>query len=175
MIEIVTRAFILDKEPHRELDSRVTLYTEALGLIEGNATSTRKSTSKLGSHLEPLGYSTVRILKKNNFQIADALSHGSLPRTRKLVHLLQCLKAYISFEEPDQLLWEFFVALHAKQDISLKTLLTNWGFNPEEATCHLCSRTKPRYFSAHAFFICRRCAGTNSVTLVDYLTPFHLP
>lgn len=175
MIEIVTPAFVLDREPRRELDSRATLYTKAMGLIEGYAKSARKTTSKLGSHLEPLEYVTVRIFKKVNFQITDALGQGSLPRTRRTIQLLQCLRAYLAPEEPDQFLWEFFIALQAGRDVALKSLLAHWGFDSKATTCHACNRAGPRYFSAHAFFICHRCVGANPAALIDYRNPLRQP
>jgi DNA repair protein RecO (recombination protein O) len=57
-----TLAIILKREPFRERDSKVTLFSLEHGLMAVVARGTAGTLSKLAGHLEPLSVSTVRVV-----------------------------------------------------------------------------------------------------------------
>jgi recombinational DNA repair protein (RecF pathway) len=158
MTEIVTEAIVLSKEPRREIDNRIFLFTESHGLLVANATSTRKPTSKLSAHLEPLNLVQVRIVKKNNFQITDALKIGSLPKTSEALSLLNFVKTFFSHEEPDRSVWNVLRdGSLGGQKISTRAILHLLGFDPESAECSACNKKNLLSFSVSGYFFCINC------------------
>lgn len=170
MNEYITEAIVIDKEPRRESDSRVFLYTESLGLVAANATSTGKITSKLAAHLEPLNFIQLRLIQKNNFRIADALKIGSFPKNPAVINILQFVKSFFAQGEADPELWALFKKnIKDKNIITAESMLNILGFNPALSECHICAGSSPRYFSAVGYFLCDKCLMSNGAfrTLLD--------
>lgn len=164
MKEVVTDAVVLDTEPQGEADTKVFLYTRELGKVLARAKSVRKITSKLAAHLEPLTLVKLRLIEKNGFQIADALMADRLPASHlKILALINGL----TFEgEPDYHLWSLIKSGVNSPSAFLKIL----GFDPLLATCALCSRANPEYFSfGDQSFFCKSCLppGLDSKIYLD--------
>lgn len=151
MREYLTRAIVLDKEPVKEIDQRVTLFTELLGKISANVTSGRKITSKLSGHLEPGNIVQVRLAKTHAFQVADALKQGVFPGN---IQALKVLRAMTLEGAPDPELWDVAMRVAPSAHMILKSL----GFDAEHAACELCSEGKPSYFIfAQSLYCCDDC------------------
>lgn len=164
MTEYITEAIVIDKETRGEADTRVFFYTERLGLIGANAKSARKVTSKLASHLEPLNLVLVRLIEKNNFQIADALKISAFPKTKSVVTLFQFIKAFFVHSEPDPVLWSLFKeSIESEKSIVTESMLRILGFDPALAQCHTCDGNSPRYFSTAGYFVCHNCLPRNQI------------
>jgi DNA repair protein RecO (recombination protein O) len=172
MLDLTTRAIILDKENVGEFNTRIFLYTEKLGSVVAYATATRKITSKLAAHLEPLTIVDVRLLEKRNhsFQIGDALIVVN-PLNLKLFpdralgfsKIISILKESSFIGSPDLETWELFLDMLTSENegaISqyIVKFLTVLGFNPKHASCVRCASLEPKYFLVQDFyFYCSAC------------------
>ncbi len=165
MQEYTARAVILRKEPARELDLRVTMFTDQFGKITAKATSGRKITSKLSAHLEPGTLSFIRLAEKGGLQLTDALKQAKLPLTPQDLHALDLL---LPSEEEDPNLWEVFTKLagdsagNATWDWPQVLALLGW--DPREALCEKCHVRRPEYFALQSQSLyCAQCAATSRI------------
>ncbi len=65
----LTNGVVLKRSDYREVDRRITLYTEEYGKIEAVARGVKKSTSKLAGHLEPFSCSSFMLARGRVFDI----------------------------------------------------------------------------------------------------------
>ena len=152
MREYFTESLVLDKEPSGESDTRVFLYTQIFGKVIAKATSSRKITSKLAGHLEPLNLVKVRLIEKNSLQIADALKFDSLET--KYLGILKLINETAAEYNPDSQLWSLIKNKNCAHDQILKVS----GFDPVFALCANCGRAKPDYFVfKESSYLCRIC------------------
>ena len=169
MLDLTTRAIVLDKENVGECNSRIFLYTEKLGSVVGYATATRKLTSKIAAHLEPMNIIDVRLVEKKNrsFQIGDALiiekSKMIFENSSAIFKIMSILKESSFAGNPDEETWELFYAmLVRKNELAIHEYVTKFltvlGFNPKYSLCARCATPKPDYFLLQDFyFYCRAC------------------
>jgi len=177
MLELTTEAIVLKKEDLGEHDSRVFLYTKDLGRIAAKATSSRKITSKLASHLEPLGHVNVRLVSKKDvfdsrgFQLVDALiieNYGSRSEggdsLRQLLKVGDLLAVSAPEGIPDLELWDFLNKVLAESlGLSVKEMLKFLGFDSQFSSCEFCLKTSPEYFYPIGnLFVCRHCSHSRS-------------
>lgn len=179
MDEFVTEALVVDKEDSGEYDARVFLYTEMLGGVSAKVTSSRKITSKLSAHLEPLTFSTVRLIQKgeggNSFQVADALTADRCGGWRASpdafcagLRLISVLKDSGFSGDTDPQLWaelrEIFGAPPTRPFMDYaRRLLAVLGYDTRYALCGRCAMARPAQFSfTELSFLCAACAPRNS-------------
>lgn len=182
MLDLTTRAIVLDKEDIGEYNSRVSLYTEKLGGVAAYATSTRKLASKLAAHLEPLNIVDVRLVEKRSgsFQIGDALVvhsnlgwKSSFDKAPVVLKIISILKEQSFNGNFDIEIWNlFYQILLTKDGGSLKQCLAKFltvlGFNPKYASCALCGSGAPRYFLLRDFyFYCDSCAPSLESSILE--------
>ena len=74
MTEYFTKGLIMMRDEKGEFDEAVIVYTKDLGKISATVRSVRRIRSKLSAHLGIGTIANLRIIKKNSFQIVDALS-----------------------------------------------------------------------------------------------------
>lgn len=172
MLEIVTDALVLDTEPNGEYNSRVFLYTRELGGVVARATSLRKITSKMASHLEPLTFVRVRLIQKgdsNTYQLADALAFDRCVLWRESPDTLREGINIISiFKEPglrgdvDAELWNILRDIFANPPQLPfhqygTRIVSALGFDHRMAVCDVCGG-KPKVFSISGLiFYCQSC------------------
>lgn len=153
--EYFTQAIVLDKEPVGEADARVFLYTKILGRVTAQITSARKITSKLNSHLEPLNIVAVRLVKKNNFQVADALKLSSLPVDK--LEILHLIKEITPEVEADANLWKI-ITFPITSAITEDEVLQILGFDKKFAFCQNCgSKNNLSFSTADLCYFCSIC------------------
>ncbi len=175
MAECITDAIVIDKEESGEYDARVFLYTEAMGSVVARATSIRKITSKLATHLEPPNIVKVRLIERNSFgsvgyQIGDALAlhvgrawRKSPALLREALELISVFKESGFRGDPDPDVWNMLRAMFtnappARVAAYTGDLLRVLGFDPLHAECSLCACGKPTQFSFRTLaFFCDRC------------------
>lgn len=93
MTEHYIEAIVLDNEIVGELDGLITLYTKELGKVVAKAKSSRKMTSKLNGHFQPLNFINCRLIEKRGIQAVDALTFNiSSARTEKFINVAQFIK-----------------------------------------------------------------------------------
>lgn len=160
MLEFVTEAVVLDKIDSGEQDSRVYLFTKDTGKIVAKIKSSRKITSKLNSHIEPLSLATIRIVDKNSPQLIDALAvkrgiFGSI-----IFKIFSLVKEIAPENQPESDLWNLLVSLmnrEAEEKDFIETLKI-LGFDPKHARCDNCLKGLPDFFSVKDLtFYCKNC------------------
>jgi len=151
MIEYISEAIVLNKEPNGEFDAWVSLYTRKFGKLIAKVKSARKPTSKLSPHLEICNVGEVRIVQKNGNQLVDVLKKHrlSIPPYK-----LAVLNGLLAEAVPEPLLWEELLA----DRFSWRRILRILGWDPKEASCVSCGREAPEFFDAETQeFFCSRC------------------
>lgn len=186
MAECITDALVIDREDSGEQDARVFLYTEALGGVAAKATSIRKITSKLATHLEPLNFVKVRLIERGNngsigYQIGDALTlhrscgwRASNEALRAGLELIGVFKESGFRGDAEAAVWrtlvEMFQSAPAEPYAAYGArLLAALGFDPRYAACGMCGKEHPAQFSFSAMsFFCDRCFSSGgSAALAD--------
>lgn len=188
MVEFVTEAIVVDKDPWRERDARVFLYTHTLGLVAAKATSARAPRAKLNAHLEPLNIIMVRLAQRQEnesalFQISDALVVDHCGSWRDTSDHLACGLEIAQFlrqqqiGDADEEVWE--LAKNTLQSPPRRTageykkeLLGAMGFSPTHATCAVCSAGSIAAFDfGSAIFYCSGCfklaEPSDSVSVIE--------
>lgn len=167
MVEYLTEAVVLEKQPDRNLDAAFVFFTRDLGKVYGKATSSRKITSRLAAHLEPGTYLQLRLARKSvgeNFRIVEALSEAKRVNPeiiRFLVFLERMTPAYAKDEVLFMFLKEVIQNPSISEKMAYRGLLKIIGLDPDEATCSCCGRKKIAYFSSQdIIFLCRQCGTT---------------
>ncbi len=156
MLEYVTDALVLSKEPYKDFDARYVFFTRRFGKISGKATSVRKITSKLAGHLEPGTLAQVRFVEKNHgngTQIVDALGTG---RLYAALPNLGRLAAILAEGDADEALWSALT----EGRFSWREILRIQGWDPEGAVCAQCGREAAAAFLIpRQDFLCDACAS----------------
>jgi len=169
MQEITTKAVVLSRANVGEANSLLTLYTQELGLVRAVARSTQSLKSKLSAHLEPLTLSNVRLVRKNQFTITDALVEKNfltliqssdlgqdkkLHRLQELLNIFALIQETASPEQPDQELWE----LLENGKVFSKEILKVIGLDPDHAICNQCESARPTHFLIkEGYYLCSSC------------------
>ena len=177
MNEYFTEALVLDKKNLGEMDSLVFLYAKNLGKTVAKAKSSRKITSKLGGHLEPLNLIKARMVGRRalpgggqTFQIVDAITLGRPLANQPLATVLKFLSFFnfikeTTFEnQPDLPLWSLILKHLKNPTADEKTIyrsaLKILGFDPEYAVCSECKIKNVEFFlKEEQIFLCGKCGG----------------
>ncbi|MEX1014459.1 MAG: DNA repair protein RecO [Candidatus Paceibacterota bacterium] len=167
MEEIVTDAVVLQNRSFAYYGNNrnISLFTEKLGRVEATAISGFKITSKLSPHLNPLNLVRVRLINKNKFIIADALTIDTFKNIRKdeyklkgffdLFFLVQSLTPQIL---PDHNLWQEIIERMKKSEIKNKNILNILGYEPSFSDCFKCGKKNIDYFLIEdQLFLCSKC------------------
>ncbi len=155
-----TKAIILDRQSFRERDSKETVYSLDKGKLELVARGTRKISSKLAGHLEPITLSNLMIVKGRQFDyIGSAVSENCYPAVKsdlaKLQIVGQAINVFNQLIKSSQgdknlfnLLQEFLDIINAKQKLILDfilfyhffilKLLAQLGYKPQLYNCLVC-------------------------------------
>jgi len=165
MKEFVTEGIVLGIEPINDYDRLVDLYTKDFGRLKAKAVSGRKILSKLSAHLDPLNFVTLRLIKKNSFIIADAITadrlgaiRGSVARMASALQLLEVIKKILFAAAPDRRLWFWLRRSLQTGRIDYRQFLKLSGFDPLLARCENCESPKVRSFDFKGqSFFCDRC------------------
>ncbi len=163
MREYYTEALVISARESGEMDKIVTLLTESLGKVRVKARSSRKPTSKMAGHLDPLTFLSCRIIEKYGFQIADPLSSHKIAVSKGSLDFLRFLDEMIPELDPDNALWEEVkntAELFPEKQPDYRIFLKVLGFDPEFSRCHSCENAETSFFSKNGhFFLCSICAA----------------
>ncbi len=162
MHEYVAQAIILDREPQRDMDSRVSFLTEQFGKLVGKATSARKITSKLAAHLEPGNLVHVRFVEKKGLQIVDSLKVRRVGATAPDLHALNQL---LGEGESEPELWQLLKGRNFTWPEALRIL----GWDPRQSGCVQCRGVSAAFYLAHQELFCRPCSLKLPPSQVLYL------
>ncbi len=176
MQEYLSEAIVLDRLPNGDLNGRVIFLTKRFGKLTARARSIRKITSKLSAHLQPGNLVQVRMIEKNGLQVVDALKKSQLGMD---LSELRFLGEILSEAEPEFVIWEMLVGgtrlnggqarLPAGQGFSWNEILKILGWDPNFASCGLCSGDAGVFHPRTQEFFCRNCAFKLPASEVIYI------
>ncbi|MBI2013313.1 MAG: recombination protein O N-terminal domain-containing protein [Candidatus Colwellbacteria bacterium] len=172
MAEYFTRAVVLNRTHKKESDANLVLYTRDFGKISASAKGLLNIHSKLAGHLDVGDIVDVRLTKKENFQVLDALAQ-KLEVSREIMQFLDFIESMTPYHNPDLRLW------HAIEFVLTNRLLCSSGIPPQKvyrrfleilglgpkfAKCADCGKAQVVYFSAtDIMFLCSDAPGKFSI------------
>lgn len=186
------QAFVLNRQPFREADLKVVLYTAEKGKISLIARGGKKSKSKLSPHLEPMNLSSVMAVKGKFFDYAgSAVSRNCFLNIKRDLEKIkfagQAIAAFNKLVKEDDeeeardlfdLLKEYLEVFN-DYDIdnnlffsffTLK-LLAFLGLSPELRNCVQCHKeiiTRDSFFDfSKGGLICENCRQASSFRICD--------
>lgn len=154
-----SRAVILKRQPFSERDSRIVVYGEKTGKIELIARGTKKISSKLAGHLEPLTLSNLMVVRGRRYNyIGGAINEnafadikGDLDKMIIAGEAVNIFQKLIKEEENDKkifdLLVDFLGVINSKNqivdchpflDFFILKLISELGHAPELSSCVVC-------------------------------------
>jgi DNA repair protein RecO (recombination protein O) len=185
-----TEGIVLKSSVYGEADLIVTYLTRDLGLLKAFAKSPRKTKSRFGSSLEPLTYSRISLLGKEDAGLPRLTQSDIIISFHELrddydcfVRLAEILELTIHFlpeKEPNgnmfALLLKVLSKLHPGDRNALYFLfckirfLAIAGYLPRLEACGRCGKTghaEGRFYVSHGALICYSCKndGAESISL----------
>lgn len=165
MTEFVTQAIVLGVTSRNGTDRTVDLLTPAWGRLEARMVGGRAITSKFSPHCMPPNVVTVRLVKKNRYTLADALTEERFPALRVSVRALTAvlngfaaIRALAPKEEPDTRLFHEVRRALAAGTFTVARALALMGYDPAHAHCVRCRKRAVAYFvPREGVFLCRAC------------------
>ncbi|MEA3464380.1 MAG: DNA repair protein RecO [Patescibacteria group bacterium] len=186
----ITKAIILNRQPFREADSKITVYSLDKGKLELIARGAKKIKSKLAGHLEPFCLSDLMIVKGKQFDyIGGAVSENCYVNIKndleKLVFTGKAISVFnrlVKLGEKDEavfkLLQEILDVLNSKQKLSISyellinffvlQLMSQLGHKPELRSCVVCRKEIAP--NGNKFDLSR--GGTICLNCVSSIAPF---
>ncbi len=151
-----TEAIVLRASPLGEADRLLTLFTPGMGKLQATARGVRKTTSKLGGHLDLLTRSSLTLSKGQSLDTitgAEAqetfpLVKGNLERLSRAIYLVELVDSLSPLEASSPAIYTLFLeglrglGVEADTDLLLRymelQLLSLSGFLPELQRCAEC-------------------------------------
>lgn len=176
MKEFFTEAIVLGAEAVNEQDRLIDFYTKDFGRLKAKAVSGRKILSKLSPHLEPLNFVFLRLIRKNGFIIADAVTADRLADLRSVpvklaaaLWLLAAMRQILFAAAPDRRLWFWLRRSLQSGRIDYRQFLKLAGFDPVLGRCENCGSARVGCFAFRdQSFLCSPCRSKFSVNEVIY-------
>ncbi len=162
MQEYLSEAIVLDRLPNGDLNGRIVFLTKRFGKLTARARSIRKITSKLSAHLQPGNLVQMRMIEKNGLQVVDALKKSRLNLS---LSELRFLGEILSESEPEFVIWEMLVS----GGFSWISVLKILGWDPNFASCGMCSSGVEIFHPKTQEFFCKECAFKLPAGEVIYL------
>jgi DNA repair protein RecO (recombination protein O) len=176
----VTSAVILRRQAFRENDARVVAYSSDQGRLELVARGTRKTSSKLAGHLEPLTSVDLLVVKGRQFDyVGSAASDRSFYRLKNdsaatraagqgVRYFISLIKEGVEDARLYELLVSYFCLLDSQAgeperlyELFVWRLLALLGFAPRLGSCAVCSRDAGNrdavFFSQKGGLVCSAC------------------
>ena len=158
---------VLRTAPSGEFDRIITLYTKELGLLGVRAVGSRRITSKLSEHLNPLNLIHARLVHKNQFTVTSALTIERLGQGRSHPQAIERLLALVAFLEAllpvglsDLRLWYTALKSFRSRTVDFSPFLKLLGYDPKHASCAVCASRHVTAFTLKTHeFMCAKCAS----------------
>lgn len=165
MESMVTQAIVVAKNPVRERDVFVSLFTPDFGIIEARASGARNITAKLSPHLDPVRRSRVRITKKHGFVVTDALTEDSWEDIKsnvdcfsRLIRSCALIESVAPRGEGNGATWHELNRKFSDGTVTPKMVLGMFGYG-SNLVCSSCGRVADLWHIEDHAPICRLCAG----------------
>ncbi len=152
------KAIILKREPFRECDARITLYSRERGKLELIARGAKKIRSKMAGHLEPITLASIMAVRGKIYDYVGGVASekcfsgvkGSLEKSGVAGEAIHAFNRHVKKEERDEkvfnLLLDFLNVINdSRKDngrallhIFSFRLLSILGYRPELKSCVVC-------------------------------------
>ncbi|MDP2704639.1 MAG: recombination protein O N-terminal domain-containing protein [bacterium] len=175
MSEYVTEAVVLGRRENGSSYNRFAdLYTKELGFVEARVVGGRRITSKLSPHLDFGNFSFVRLVHKNQFTVADALteerffSGGSdIEAFLHFSHLAFLFRELLPRLVPDARMFEMLLWSLRRGEVNCRMFLSLFGYGTHAECGHCGSSESHAFFVPNQHFLCESCSeGAPSRTIV---------
>lgn len=179
-----TEAIVLRTSPLGEADRLLTVFSPGIGKLRATARGVRKSTSRLGGHLDPLTRSLLTLTRGQSLDtITSADSRETFPRVKsdlsrlsRAIYLIELVDLLNPLEVPSPGTYALFLeglrtlGTNADADLTMRylelQLLSHAGYLPQLRQCAAChSQISPRkhFFSTSAGgVLCPACHHSHS-------------
>lgn len=165
MREFITSALVLGCVP-KGSDRSVDLFTLGLGRVEARMVAGRSPVSKFSPHCDPLNALTARLIKKNRYTLADAVTddrfsalRGSPRALAEALEALFALRTLVPKEEPDPRLFHEIRRALTRGTLTVRGVLALLGYDPRVAHCVHCRKAAVHVFiPEEGTFLCRSCS-----------------
>lgn len=178
-----TKAIILDRQPFRESDSKVAVFCFDKGRQELVARGTRKISSKLSGHIEPLTLANIMIVRGKHYNyLGSAINENSfinikndLDKLYLAGEAINIFKKLVKENEKDEFLFgllDNFLKILNNKEFDLKNrelflsffifkLIGELGYSPELFNCVVCKNKitpgKNKLSLSKGGIICAKC------------------
>ena len=184
------KAINLKRNPFREYDSKIVVYSQEKGKLELIARGTKKISSKLSGHIEPINESDIMVVRGKQFDYAgSAVCRNSyiniktdFEKIQTTGQIFKIVIELVKFEYIDKdiysLLKEYLETVNDKKNINLNIvknyfilkLLLILGYKPELFRCIKCQKkispTGNKFDYSRGGIICKNCPkGKNNLTI----------
>ncbi len=191
-----TKGIVLKNYPYGEADLLVTYLTEDAGIVKAFAKSSRKTKSRFGSSLEPLTYSRISLLGREDSGIlrltqSDIIKpfhdiREDISKMEIISRIIELTLKIIPEKEHDINIFKLFLLtlknfLAVSDPVRLKVLslfytvriLALTGFSPKLDACVRCGDVPETFNIMDGSLLCRRCLiHDGSDKDVDVFIPF---
>lgn len=176
-MEIIVTALVLDREPAREYDELVHLYTREFGYLIVRAISSRKINSKFSAHIDPLTRVQARIVHGQSFTLTDIVSENRFQNIRdnrveyaNTLKIFSFIKKFFPRESGSDQMWEVLNKNLEEGKVVTKLFLSALGFDARHAICTKCNKQKAtKFYTGTQTFFCNVCSSKMPVGEVLYI------
>lgn len=166
MSEVIISAIVLDREPTREYDEYIHLYSREHGRLVARAVSSRKMHSKFSHHLDPLNRVDARLVGNGQFVLTDAVQIDRFVALRanreellKALRLTAFVRSFFPEGGVDERAWYFLNDNFRDAKIDARSFLSLLGFGNGEI-CRKCGKkVAERFFVIDHTFLCVSCSS----------------
>lgn len=110
-------AIVLRHMPLGEADRLIVFYTKESGKLRASAKGTRRTTSRMGGHLEPLTHSSLLVVRGSNLDIISqaqnitsfAKLRDDLQRVARALYVAELVDLFTEEQEPHLTLFQLFL------------------------------------------------------------------
>ncbi len=182
-----TESIVISNRQLNEADLIVTLLTKDHGLIDVFAKSPRKVGSRFGSSLEPLTYSKVAFIGKQQSNLPRLIQSDIIKPFSKLreeFNLFMALSEALELTKkilpqgvpqrgPFQLLLNMLISLEEGKDLKKQIiyykikLLKFAGFAPGLERCIRCSSPTNRFSLSEGTLLCSKCSPSSEHLIIE--------
>lgn len=166
MSEYVTEAIVLGRRENGSSYNRFAdLYTKELGFVEARVVGGRRIASKLSPHLDFGNLALVRLVHKNQYTVADALTEERFFSGASCVETFERFsRLVVLFREllprlvPDVHVWEELVSGLRRGEVNCRMFLSLLGYGAH-AECEHCGGSQSHaFFIPNQNFLCESCS-----------------
>ena len=179
-VSYTTRGIVLAKHPYTQWAEFYTIYTRDYGKMKVLCRGSKKITSKLASHLEPLTMTDICFVRgRRHIQIIGSKNvykyqkiFEDYTKLNHACHIIELMNTLVKYEDTDTALYKLleqclYILEYIEEDHNVLNYVFSFltfslmGFTPEIERCVFCPRELPEkrvHFSVHdGGVVCDSC------------------